>query len=55
MVLGKLPVPGLPTSLDNSKEWDYCICSRCRWGLFGHFSRIYYFSSYLLSLRDSPI
>ena len=35
MVLGKLPVPGHPTNLDNSRA--YCACSRCGWGLFGHF------------------
>ena len=37
MVLGKLPVPGRPTSLDKSRARAYCACSRCGWGLFGHF------------------
>ena len=37
MVLGKLPVPGRPTYLDNSRARAYCACSRCGWGLFGHF------------------
>ena len=37
MVLGKLPVPGRPTNLDDSRARAYCACSRCRWGLFGHF------------------
>ena len=37
MVLGKLPVPGRPTSLDKSRARAYCTCSRCGWGLFGHF------------------
>ena len=37
MVLGKLPVPGRPTSLDDSRARAYCACSRCGWGLFGHF------------------
>ena len=37
MVLGKLPVPGRPTSLDKSRARAYCSCSRCGWGLFGHF------------------
>ena len=39
MVLGKLPVPGRPTNLDNtcSRTKAYCACSRCGWGLFGHF------------------
>ena len=34
-MLGKLPVPGRPTNLDYSRA--YCACSRCGWGLFGHF------------------
>ena len=37
MVLGKLPVLGLPTSLDDSKARAYCAYSRCGSGLFGHF------------------
>ena len=37
MVLGKLPVPGRPTILDYSRARAYCTCSRCGWGLFGHF------------------
>ena len=37
MVLGKLSVPGRPTNLDNSRARAYCTCSRCGWGLFGHF------------------
>ena len=37
MVLGKLPVPGRPTNLDDSRAKAYCACSRCGWGLFGHF------------------
>ena len=36
-VLGKLPVPGCPTDLDYSRARAYCTCSRCGWGLFGHF------------------
>ena len=36
-VLGKLPVPGRPTNLDYRRVRAYCACSRCRWGLFGHF------------------
>ena len=30
MVLGKLPVPGRPTNLDNSRARAYCACSRFR-------------------------
>ena len=37
MVLGKLPVPGRPTNLDWRRARAYCVCSRCGWGLFGHF------------------
>ena len=33
MVLGKLPVPGRPTSLENSRERAYCACSSCGRGL----------------------
>ena len=36
-MLGKLPVPERPTNLDNSRARAYCACSRCGWGLFGHF------------------
>ena len=37
MVLGKLLVPGRPTNLDYSRARAQCACSRCGWGLFGHF------------------
>ena len=37
MVLGKLSVPRRPTNFDNSRARAYCACSRCGWGLFGHF------------------
>ena len=40
----KLPVPRRPTNLDYSRARAYCACSRCGWGLFGHFSLIYHFS-----------
>ena len=36
-VLGKLSVPGRPTSLDDRRARAYCACSRCEWGLFGHY------------------
>ena len=41
--LGKLSVPGRPSSLDDSRARAYCACSRCVWGLFGHFPLIYLF------------
>ena len=37
MVLGKLPVPGRPTYLDDSRARAYCACSGCGWGLFWTF------------------
>ena len=40
-MLGKLSMPGRSTSLDDSRARAYCACSRCGWGLFGHFSLIY--------------
>ena len=56
MVLGKLPVPGRRTNLDNSRAIAYCACSRCGWGLFGlFFSHPSFFFSFSLSLGDGPI
>ena len=56
MVLGKLPVPGRPTSLDKSRARAYCSCSRCGWELFGHvYSHLSFISSFSLSLGDDPI
>ena len=49
-VLGKLPVPGRPTDLDYSRARAYCACSRCGWGLFGHF-----FSHLSFSLLFLPL
>ena len=55
-VLGKLPVPGRPTNLDYSRAGACCACSRCGWGLFGHFfSHLSFLSSISLSLGDGPI
>ena len=54
MVLGKLPVPGRLTYLNNSRARASCACSR--WGLFGHFFSLQSFlSSFSLSLVDCPI
>ena len=56
MVLGKLPVPGRSTNLDNSGARAYCACSRCGRVLFGHFfSRLSLLVSFSLSLGDGPI
>ena len=55
-VLGKISVPGRPTSMDDSRARAYCACSRCGWGLFGHFfSHISFLFSFSLSLGDGPI
>ena len=51
MVLGKLPVPGRPTSLENSRARAYCACSWCGWVWFGYFfSHLSFLSSFSLSL-----
>ena len=56
MVLGKLPVHGASYNLDYSRARVYCACSRCGWGLFGHFySHLFFLSSFSLSLGDGPI
>ena len=55
-VLGKLLVLGRPTNLDYSRARACCACSRCGWGLFGHFfSHLSFHSSFSLSLGDGPI
>ena len=55
-VLGKLPVPGRPTSLDQSRARAYCTCNTCGWGFFGHiFSSLSLLFSFSLSLIDGPI
>ena len=56
MVLGKLPVPGRPFNLADSRARAYCACSGCGWGYLGIFTLIYLFlSSFSLSLGDGPI
>ena len=52
-MLGKLPVPGRPTHLDYSRARACCACSRCGWGLFGHFSLICPFSPLSPSLWEA--
>ena len=55
-MLGKLSVPGRPTSLDDGRARAYFACSRCGWGFvrtfFSHLSFLFSFS---LSLGDGPI
>ena len=55
-VLGKLPVPGRPTNLNYGRARAYCACSRCGWGLLGHFfSHLSLLFSFSLSQGDGPI
>ena len=49
-VLGKLSVPGRPTSLDDSRARAYCACSRCGWGFVWTF-----FLSSIFSLLFLPL
>ena len=49
MVLGKYSQPKRP-NLDNSRARVYCTCSRCGWGLFGHFFLSSVFSLFFLTL-----
>ena len=56
MVLGKLPVLGRPTIWMIVGQGHFCACSRCGWGLFGHFySPLSFLFSFSLSLKDSPM
>ena len=56
MVLDKLLGPGRPAILDKSRTRAYCTCSKCGWGLFGHFySHLSFLFSFSLSLGDDPI
>ena len=55
MVLGKTSSAGASYNLDYSRAGAYCACSRCRWGMFGHFcSHMSFLSSFSLSLGGNP-
>ena len=55
-VLGKLPVPGRLTNLDYRRARANWACSRCGWGLFGHFtSHLPLLLSVTHSVGDGPI
>ena len=55
-MLDKLSALGRPTNLEYSRARAYCACSRCGWGLFGHFFFMSVFFSFLSpSLGDGPI
>ena len=49
-VLGKLPVPGRPTSFDDGWARAYCACSRCGWGFVWTFFLSSSFSLFFLPL-----
>ena len=54
MVLGKLPVPGRPVNFGLLQGKGLCICSRCGWGLFGHFFSLLSFLFFLPLLGRQP-
>ena len=47
MVFGKLPMPGRPTNLDDSRARAYCACNRCGWGCFAIFTLLLSFLLFL--------
>ena len=52
-MLGKLPVPGRPTNLDNSRARAYCACSSSGGVVWPFFSLIYHFSFLSPSLWET--
>ena len=55
MVLGKLPVPGRLTYLDNRKQGPIALAVGADGGCSDVFSLVYHLSSFSLSLGDGPI
>ena len=55
MVLPKFPVPGRPTIWVIVGQGPIALAVGAGGGLFGHFSLLYPFSSFSLSLGDGPI
>ena len=53
MVLGKLPVPGRLTNLDNSRTRAYCACRSCGWGVVWTFILSSIISPLSPSLRET--
>ena len=55
MVLDKLPVPRCPTNVDHNRARASALAVGAGGGGLDIFSLIYHFSSFSLSLGDSPI
>ena len=55
MVLGKLPVPGRHTNLDNSKTRAYCACRSAAGVVWTFFPSSVIFFSFSLSVGHGPI
>ena len=53
VVLSKLPVPGRPSNLADSRARAYCACSGCGWGCLDIFTLIYLFSPLSPSLWET--
>ena len=53
MVLGKLPVPGRPTYLEQIRARACCACSGCGWSCLDIFSLVFHFSFLSPSLWET--
>ena len=51
VVLGKLPMPGLPTNLVNSRARAHCTCSRCS----GEVVWMFFFLLFVIFLLFLPL
>ena len=55
-MLGKFPISGRPTNLDNSSARAYCACSGCGWdGCLDSFTLVHHFFLLSPSLEDGLI
>ena len=55
MVLGKLPVPGRPTTLITVGQGPTALAAGAGWVVWTFFRRLSFLFSYSLSLGDGPI
>ena len=55
MVLGKLPVPGRPTTLITVGQGPTALAAGAGWVVWTFFPRLSFLFSYFLSLGDGPI